>query len=136
MISEPERSAASTTTHAERAAGDDPVAPREMPRLRLGADRHFGDQHAALGDRLVERAVLLGIDHVDAAGEHGHGAGRQRAFMRRRVDAARQPGNDDEPCWPSCEAMSRAKRRPLAEALRAPTTATARRASRSVAPHA
>ena len=62
----------------------------------------------------------------------------ERALMRRGVDAARQAGDDDEARGRrAASAMSRAKRRPLAEALRAPTTATARRVSRSrVAAHA
>ena len=48
-------------------------------------------------DAFVERGVLRRIDDVDAAGDHGAGSARERAFMRRRVDAARQAGGDDEP---------------------------------------
>jgi len=43
------------------------VAAREMARLRLGAERHLGDDGAQLGDERHEIAVLLGIDNVDAA---------------------------------------------------------------------
>lgn len=35
-----------------------------------------------------------GVGLVEAAGEHGHGAGRQRALMRRTVDAAGEAGDD------------------------------------------
>ena len=49
----------------------------------------------------------------------------ERAQMRRGVDAARQARRRRRcPASPSPAASSRARRRPLAEALRAPTTAT------------
>jgi hypothetical protein len=35
--------------------------------LRLDAGRHFGDDRALLGKRIVEGAILLGVDDVDAA---------------------------------------------------------------------
>src|SRR6185503_7719918 len=51
--------------HAERAAGDDAIAAREMARLRLGTDRQLGDQRAALGDLLVQPTILFRIDLID-----------------------------------------------------------------------
>ena len=102
-MSEPERTAASTTSTPKATAGDDAVAAREMARLRHGADRHLRDQHAALGDRLVQLAVLLGVDAVDAAAEDGDRAGRHGALMGRGVDAARQAGDDDEAALPELQ---------------------------------
>ena len=45
--------------------------------------------------------------------------------MKRAIDllCSRPEVNQERPCCPSCRAMSRAKRRPFAEALRAPTMA-------------
>ena len=44
----------------------------------------------------LQRGVLGRIDVVDAAGQHGHGAGRERRLVRRRVDAAGEARGDDE----------------------------------------
>ena len=71
-----------------------------MTRLRLGADGHLGDEQAALGDRFIERAIFRGINIVDAAREYGRRAGRKPALMRRRIDAARKP-RDNEDTVPS-----------------------------------
>ena len=46
--------------------------------------------------RIVERAILLGVDDVDAAGDDRDRAGGERAEMRGGVDAARQAGDDDD----------------------------------------
>ena len=97
VISEPERAAASTTTT--------PSAIPEMIRLRRGKWRACGSlpsgNSATIAPcrrkRLVEPAVLLGIDDIDAAGDDRDGAGRERAQMRGGVDAAGEPGDDDEP---------------------------------------
>ena len=62
--------------------------------LRLRARHLFRDDHPALADRRVKRGVLGRIDDVDAARHHGDGAGLERGLMRRRVDAARQAGDD------------------------------------------
>ena len=94
VISEPERSSASTTT----TASDRP----EMIRLRRGksracapgARRALGDHAAALDDARVEVGVLGRIDVVDPAAQHRHRAGGKRALVRRGVDAARQAGDD------------------------------------------
>ncbi len=48
----------------------------KVTRLRLGADRQFGDEHAALGDLLMQPAILFGIDLIDPAREHGDRAAR------------------------------------------------------------
>ena len=96
VISEPERSAASTTT-----------TPSEMPeisRLRRGkslsarreAGRPLADEQSPLADGALQLLVLGRINDVDAAGEHGDGAVFERGEMRRRVDAAGKPRGDDE----------------------------------------
>ena len=113
-----------------------------MIRLRRGKWRACGSVPSGISatitpcsrERVVEPAVLLGIDDVDAAGDDRDGAGVERALMRRGVDAAGQTRDDDEPGRAEPAASSRAKRRPLAEALRAPTTATSARASNSASP--
>ncbi len=71
-------------------AGDDPVAAREMARLRGFAQAHFRNDHALILDRGIQFLVLRRIDDVDAARHHGHGAHRQRRFMRACIDAACQ----------------------------------------------
>ena len=96
VISEPERSAASTTT-----------TPSEMPeirRLRRGKSLPRGEkpgarslmQQALLADGALQLFILGRVDDVDAAGEHGDGAVLERGKMRRRVDAAREARGDDE----------------------------------------
>src|SRR5436305_2582413 len=90
VISEPDFAAASTTTMPSAI----PVAPREMAGLRLGAERQFGEDRAVARERLVKRAILLGVDHVDAARDDRDRARFERPEMRRRVDPAGQPGSD------------------------------------------
>jgi hypothetical protein len=102
-----------------------------MPRLRLAAERQLGDDRSVPAQRVVEAAVFFGIDNVDAAGDDCGGAGFERSQMRRSVDAARQPRDDDEPAPAETGGESRASRLPLAEALRAPTIATIGRSSHS-----
>ena len=61
---------------------------------------------------------------------------RMRAAMGGGVDAAREAGDDGEACSASSAASCSAKRMPLAEALRAPTTADGAGAEeRDVAQH-
>ena len=111
--------------------GDDPVAVGEMARPRLGARRHFGEHQPALVQRLLPLLVLGRVEDVDAAGDDADRAGLQRAVMRGAVDA-RGPGRRRRPasCWPRSCASPRAKRHAAADALRAPTIATACRSSR------
>ncbi len=65
-----------------------------MARARLGPRRHFGKYQAALEQRLLPRLILGRVENVDAAGDHADGATVQRAVMRRRIDPARQSGDD------------------------------------------
>lgn len=94
-----------------------------MAGLRLDAGRHFGDDRTLLGKRIVEGAILLGVDNVDAAGDD-----REPVASEPRWAAASMPRAMPEmtamPSSPSPAARSCASRLPLAEALRAPTTAT------------
>ena len=111
---------------AEREAGDDPVAAREMACLGRGAEGGLGDHGARFGDAALQIGVLRRVGDVEAAGDRRDGAAgaaarrcaprrRCRARGRRpppgRVPRARRPG-------------SRPSRWPLAEALRPPTRAT------------
>ena len=82
--------------HAQRQAGDDAVASREVLAARGEAEGHFADEAAALADLALQVLVLGWIDVVEAAGEHGDGAGVDRRLVRHAVDAARQAGGDDE----------------------------------------
>jgi hypothetical protein len=68
-MSEPERSAASTTTTP---SGDDPIAAREVAGARLPTQRHFGDEGAAFGNLVGEIRMLGRINFVQAAREHGN----------------------------------------------------------------
>ena len=60
-------------------------------RQRLGAERQFGDDRAALAQGVVEAAVFLRVDDVGAAGDDRDRAAVERTEMRRRIDAARHP---------------------------------------------
>lgn len=76
---------------------DQPVAAGKVARARDVTKRHFGNGAAAGGDELGEQLVMLRrIDAVMAAGEHRDRAACDARAMRRLVDAARQPRNDDE----------------------------------------
>jgi hypothetical protein len=68
-----------------------------MTSLRLAADRQFGDDHALPAQRVVEPAILLAIDNIDAAGDDRRGTRIDTTEMGRGIDTAGQPGNDDEP---------------------------------------
>jgi len=81
---------------AERQAGNDPVAAREVLRARGPAEPHFGDRGAFAEQRVEHGDILLRIDAVLPAGEDRDGAGAHARAMRSRVDAARQSRRDDE----------------------------------------
>ena len=64
---------------------DDPVACRELTRARGRCWRVLRQQAAGGRDPREERAVTVGVCHVDATAKHGEGgrgSGRQRSFMR------------------------------------------------------
>ena len=111
--------------HAQRHPGDDAVAAREMPRLRLGAERQFGDDRP-----LRAPAPRRARDSLRDRRRRRRRRRRRSMPVSSAPDAPRRrcraPGRRRRRCRPrpSPAAMSRAKRRPLAEALRAPTTAT------------
>ena len=79
-----------------RQSADDAVAKRKEPRLRRRAGHALADDRAVLLDVARERRVLGRIDHVKSRSEHGDGdaARRQRAAMRRGIDAARETADD------------------------------------------
>src|ERR1700693_4743154 len=71
-----------------------------MLSLRLLAHRHFGNDGALVLYAFVEARILGWVDVVDAAGEHGNRARRQRSLMRGRIDAARKAGDDHKAGMP------------------------------------
>src|SRR5205823_913952 len=81
--------------HAEAETGDDAVAAGEILIARLVVRRDLRDDAALFLQGLVEGGVLTWIDVADPAAEDGHRAERQRAFVRRGVNAAGHAGNDD-----------------------------------------
>ena len=82
---------------AERHARDQPVAPRKIPRARHMPERHLGNRSPSALDDLRQQVLMLRrIDPVMSAGQHRHGAARDAGAMRGLIDAAREPGGDDE----------------------------------------
>jgi hypothetical protein len=60
-------------------------------------ERHFGDRRTlGIEDRRQQVLVLRRIDPVTPAGQHRDRAARNAGAMRRLVDAARQPRDDDK----------------------------------------
>ena len=125
VSSEPERCAASITTS--------PSASPAMIRLRLGkcralrcrAERRLGHDGALLGDPRLQPGVLRRVGHVQPAGDHRDGLARPQRARYGRRHRCRAPGPRPRPAAAaSSAAMFSAKRMPLAEALRAPTTPT------------
>lgn len=83
--------------HAERGAGDQPVAAGKVAGARLVAERHFGDRRAlVIEDRCEQIAVLGRIDAIMSAGEHRDRAACDAGAMRGLIDAAGEPRDDDE----------------------------------------
>lgn len=64
-----------------------------MAGERLRPRRLFGDEQRGVGDVLLQGGILGREGDVEAAGDHADRA-RQRADMRRGVDAAGEPGDD------------------------------------------
>jgi hypothetical protein len=82
--------------HAERDPGDQPVAAGKVLCARREAGRPLADEQSPFADGALQLLVLGRINYVDTAGEHGDGAVLERGNMRRGVDAAGEPGGDDE----------------------------------------
>jgi hypothetical protein len=81
---------------AERQAGNQPVAAREVAGARLPAERHFGKRCALRQDGIEQARVLGRIDAVLAAGQHSDRAGCETCLVRGRVDPAREPRHHDK----------------------------------------
>ena len=79
---------------AEREPGNQAIAPRKIPRAGLPAERHFGDRDAGRQNLVEQVAVFRRIDSILAAGKHRDRSIAKAGAMRRRIDAARQTGND------------------------------------------
>ena len=134
MISAPLRSRASTTTVARAEPGDDAVAGRESPRRGLDARRVLRDDQPVAAIARASSACAARVVAVDAAAEHGDGAAArlERAAVRlaRRSPRAR-PLTTTSPAAASSRPSVARDERPYAEHARAPTIATAGRASSS-----
>ena len=97
----------------------------EMMRLRRGKSRARGSQPIGISlrwapprgeDALGEAGVLRRVEVVEAAGEDGDRAGRERRLVGGGVDAAGEAGGDDEAglaeaarrsAWRTCGRRSR-----------------------------
>ena len=83
----------------QRQAGDQPVAPRKVVALGLGAERQLGEDRAAGGDRVGQRPVARRVDPVDPGAHDRERAGRglKRALVGCGVDALREAADHGEP---------------------------------------
>src|SRR5262245_60665193 len=106
-------------------AGNEPMATGKVPRAGLMPEGHFRNERALRQNRAGEFGVFGRIEAVMAAGKDGDGAGRQTRAS---------PETTAKPASPSSRASCSAKRTPAADALRAPTTATAGRLSAAALP--
>ena len=129
VMSEPER---------QRRLDDEHACARPLiRRLRRGkfcsqrrrAGREFGDDAAALGDRVRELAMARRIDAVEARCRRTASVepgALERASCAARVDAEREPGDDRSGRRrDSARANARALSMPCGVALRLPTIASA-----------
>src|SRR5439155_1665716 len=74
-------------------AGNESIATGKVSRAGLMAEWHFRNKRALRQNRLRELGVFGRIETVMPAGEDGDGARGQTRAMRRRVDAAGEPGH-------------------------------------------
>ena len=74
---------------------DNTIAAWEISAPRLPAEWHFADRRATLDEPLQQPLVVGRINIAEAAGEDRNGAGLEGGLMRPRIDAARQPRDDD-----------------------------------------
>ena len=126
VMSDPEPRAASTTTVAEREAGDDAIAARKVASARLPFDRHLGHDRAVFDHALDQRRPPRS-DRVSRGLRRARRPRRSRGSPRARAGRcrARDPRRRHSPPRPSPRASRSAKVSPAAEALREPTIATA-----------
>ena len=102
VISEPERVGGLDHDDGARQPRDDAVAGGEVARLRRGAHRRFREPQPRAADLFAEHGVLVGVDHVDPAGEHRDGAGlRARPGGRRCRSRGRGRTPPPDPSRPS-----------------------------------
>ena len=104
--------------------------------MRAGdmAERHFGNRRAGFQQRCKQLLVLRRIDPVMAAGEHRDRAAGQAGAMRRLIDAARQPRDDDKAGFgqdhaPASARISARRRRRCASRRWRSSAASTRRAT-------
>ena len=69
-----------------------------MARLRLGAERVFGDDSPVVHDAVEQRSVLGWVDDVQAGADHRYrpASRPERGIVCHAVYAARQPADDGD----------------------------------------
>ena len=72
------------------------LTARKIAAARLPPERHFGQRRPGRQDGVEQIRVLGRIDPVLTAGQYRDGPAFETGAMRRRVDAARQPGDKGE----------------------------------------
>ena len=91
-----------------------------MARERFASRWLFGDQQAMRCNLLLKFLIFGWVGNVDPAGDHARRAAAKRTLMRRAVNPACQPRDDENPLLRqparqiSCEATRR--RRGIARA--------------------
>ncbi len=132
VISEPDCSAASTTSVPRDRPAMMRLRMREVRRQRRRAGRELADQHAVRGNAVRQRAVPRRVHPVQPGADHGHRAARALpARPRGRRRRCRRPGRRrwSSPARLRCAPKARALSTPCALALRLPTMARQRRLS-------
>ena len=84
--------------HAAREPAHEPIAARKILLQRRRPDGEFGDDEAARGELVRERAIAGGIDAIGTGADHrdaAAGAG-ESAAMRGGIDAERESADDRE----------------------------------------
>ena len=76
--------------HSAHKARHDPVAQREMPRLRHRTHRLFGQKADLRDDLSGQIGVFFGVDHIYPACLHRKRSRGQRSHMRFRINTAGQ----------------------------------------------
>ena len=91
----------------EADAGDQPVAARKITGARLPAERHFADRQAvAFGDLVQQADIFRRVGLVEAAGKRCDRACVEAGTVGRRIDAAREAGDDGVACTADSRARS------------------------------
>jgi hypothetical protein len=96
LVSRTARVARLDEDHRAADAGHDAVARREVPARGGGAGLKRGNDEVLSRDLSLERLVMPGVGLVERGADDGDRAAAvvHRGFVRRRVDACRETGDD------------------------------------------